>query len=68
MRLSRLCRAPNPCAPLAARRRTFLGREPSFPRTQFVQVRDLLSQEAVGIARIAKETGLTRQTIYRIQG
>jgi putative DNA-invertase from lambdoid prophage Rac len=48
--------------------RTYLGRKPSFTRTQFAQVRDLLSQEAVGIARIAKETGLTRQTIYRIQG
>jgi hypothetical protein len=29
--------------------------------------RTLLSQEAVGIALIAKETGLTRQTIYRIK-
>jgi putative DNA-invertase from lambdoid prophage Rac len=37
------------------------------PYTQFAQVRDLLSQEAVGIARIAEETGLTRQTIYRIK-
>ena len=27
----------------------------------------MLGQEAVAIARIAKETGLTRQTIYRIK-
>jgi putative DNA-invertase from lambdoid prophage Rac len=30
-------------------------------------VRHMLGQEAVGIARIAKETGLTRQTVYRIK-
>jgi putative DNA-invertase from lambdoid prophage Rac len=27
----------------------------------------MLGQEAIGIARIAKETGLTRQTIYQIK-
>jgi len=27
----------------------------------------LLGQQAVGIAHIAKETGLTRQTVYRIK-
>jgi putative DNA-invertase from lambdoid prophage Rac len=27
----------------------------------------MLAQDAVGIARIAQETGLTRQTIYRIK-
>jgi putative DNA-invertase from lambdoid prophage Rac len=27
----------------------------------------MLGQEAVGIARIAKDTGLTRQTVYRIK-
>jgi putative DNA-invertase from lambdoid prophage Rac len=47
--------------------RTYLGRKPSFTRSQFAQVRDMLSQEAVGIARISKETGLTRQTVYRIK-
>jgi DNA-binding phage protein len=30
-------------------------------------VRDLLAQAALGIAQIAKETGLTRQTVYRIK-
>ena len=45
----------------------YLGRKPSYTRQQFDQVRTLLGQEAVGIARIAKETGLTRQTIYRIK-
>ena len=27
-----------------------------------------LAQETVGVARVAKETGLTRQTVYRIKG
>jgi putative DNA-invertase from lambdoid prophage Rac len=31
-------------------------------------VRHMLVQDAVGIARIAKEIGLTRQTICRIKG
>src|SRR5258705_13709254 len=48
--------------------RAYLGRKPSFTREQFNKVRATLGQEAVGIAQIAKETGLTRQTIYRIKG
>jgi putative DNA-invertase from lambdoid prophage Rac len=47
--------------------RAYLGRKPSYTRQQYERARALLSQEAVGIARIAKETGLTRQTIYRIK-
>jgi putative DNA-invertase from lambdoid prophage Rac len=31
-------------------------------------VRAMLGQQTVGIAQIAKETGLTRQTVYRIKG
>jgi hypothetical protein len=31
--------------------------QPSFTRAQFARLRDVLSQEAVEIARIAKETG-----------
>jgi DNA invertase Pin-like site-specific DNA recombinase len=46
--------------------RAYLGRKPSYTRQQFGRAA-LLAQEAVGIARIAKETGLTRQTIYRIK-
>jgi hypothetical protein len=30
-------------------------------------VRHMLSHDAVGIARIAKEAGLSRQTVYRIK-
>ena len=48
--------------------RAYLGRKPSFTREQFKKVRDMLGQEAIGIAQIAKETGLTRQTVYRIKG
>ena len=46
----------------------YLGRKPSFTREQFNKVREMLGQQAVGIAQIAKETGLTRQTVYRIKG
>jgi putative DNA-invertase from lambdoid prophage Rac len=45
----------------------YLGRKPSYTRQQLVMVRHLLGHDAVGIARIAKETGLTRQTVYRIK-
>jgi DNA invertase Pin-like site-specific DNA recombinase len=47
--------------------RAYLGRKPSYTRDQFDRARALLSQEAVGIAWVAKETGLTRQTVYRIK-
>jgi putative DNA-invertase from lambdoid prophage Rac len=46
--------------------RAYLGRKPSFTRAQLQTVRNLLVQTA-GIARIAKTTGLTRQTVYRIK-
>jgi putative DNA-invertase from lambdoid prophage Rac len=42
-------------------------RKPSYTRQQFARVRDMLAQDAVGIARIAKESGLSRQTVYRIK-
>jgi putative DNA-invertase from lambdoid prophage Rac len=48
--------------------RAYLGRKPSFTREQFAEVCAMLGQEAVGIAQIARETGLTRQTVYRIKG
>jgi putative DNA-invertase from lambdoid prophage Rac len=47
--------------------RAYLGRKPSYTRQQYDRALASLSQEAVGIARVAKETGLTRQTIYRIK-
>jgi len=43
-------------------KRSYLGRKPTFTRKQ---VRDMLGQHQ--IATVAKETGLTRQTIYRIK-
>jgi DNA invertase Pin-like site-specific DNA recombinase len=48
--------------------RAYIGRKPSYTRDQLVQVRAMLGQEAVSIAQIARETGLTRQTVYRIKG
>ncbi len=48
--------------------RANIGRKPSFTREQFNKVRAMLGQQAVGIAQIARETGLTRQIVYRIKG
>jgi putative DNA-invertase from lambdoid prophage Rac len=47
--------------------RAYLGRKPSFTREQFVKVCAMLGYETVGIAQIAKDTGLSRQTVYRIK-
>ncbi len=44
----------------------YIGRKPSFTRQQLGVVGDLLSK-GVAVTGIAKETGLSRQTIYRIQ-
>jgi putative DNA-invertase from lambdoid prophage Rac len=49
----------------ANKEHAYLGRKPSFTRAQFDAVRNAL--QAKGISDIAKDTGLTRQTIYRIQ-
>jgi putative DNA-invertase from lambdoid prophage Rac len=46
--------------------RAYLGRKPSFTRSMFLVVRDMLEQ-SVPIAQIAKDTGLSRQAIYRIK-
>lgn len=44
----------------------YLGRKPSYNRHQFEAVMTMLGQSG-GISSVAKETGLSRQTIYRIQ-
>ncbi len=44
----------------------YRGRKPSFTRTQMETVRDMLAQDA-GISVIAKNTGLSRQAIYRVK-
>jgi DNA invertase Pin-like site-specific DNA recombinase len=43
----------------------YLGRKPSYNRSQFEAVTMMLGQSA-GISSVAKETGLSRQAIYRI--
>jgi DNA invertase Pin-like site-specific DNA recombinase len=45
--------------------RAYLGRKPSFSRWQLDKVRDMLGRHS--IAQIAKEAGLSRQTVYRIK-
>ncbi len=47
--------------------RAYLGQKPSDTREQFNQVREMLGQQAMGVAQIARDTKLTRQTIYRIK-
>lgn len=44
----------------------YLGRKPSYSREQLTVVIDMLDQNA-GPSAIAKATGLSRQTVYRIQ-
>jgi len=44
----------------------YRGRKPTFTPHQFTTVQDMLHQ-GVGVSVIAKATGLTRQTIYRIR-
>lgn len=44
----------------------YRGRKPSYDRDVYLIVLDMLTQNA-GISAIAKETGLTRQTILRIR-
>src|SRR5215470_4350394 len=39
--------------------RAYIGRKPSYRREEFNKARDMLGQQAIGIALIAKETGLT---------
>jgi putative DNA-invertase from lambdoid prophage Rac len=46
--------------------RKYLGRKPSFTRTQFKTARDMLGSDK-GVASIAKATNLSRQTVYRIK-
>jgi putative DNA-invertase from lambdoid prophage Rac len=44
----------------------YLGRKPSYTRKQLNDVRAMLDAGTTGIAGIAKATGLTRQTVYRM--
>jgi putative DNA-invertase from lambdoid prophage Rac len=44
----------------------FRGRKPTFTWASFATVQELLNR-GVGVAEIAKTTGLRRQTVYRIQ-
>jgi DNA invertase Pin-like site-specific DNA recombinase len=46
--------------------RAYLGRKPSFTREQLNKVRAMLDLDRP-IATVAREAGLTRQTVYRIK-
>jgi len=43
----------------------YRGRKPSYTREQLRAVQD--TAEGIGVSQVAKATGLSRQTIYRIQ-
>ncbi len=45
---------------------SYLGRKPSFTREQFDTVRSMIAAGA-GISAIAANTGLSRQTVYRLR-
>ncbi|ACL63343.1 recombinase family protein [Methylobacterium nodulans] len=49
-----------------AREDAYRGRKPSYTRDQLAIVRSMLGQ-GVGVSAIAKATGLSRQTVYRIE-
>jgi DNA invertase Pin-like site-specific DNA recombinase len=51
----------------ASGERSYLGRKPTYSREQLAKVRGMLGQGTAGPAAIAKDTGLSRQTVYRIQ-
>jgi putative DNA-invertase from lambdoid prophage Rac len=48
--------------------RAYIGHKPSYTRDQLNKVHDMLGREAVSSAQIARNTGLSRQMIYRIKG
>ena len=49
-----------------AEQTAYRGRKPSYTRDQLTVIYGMLGQGA-GVAAVARETGLTRQTIYRVQ-
>ncbi|MCB4805160.1 DNA invertase Pin-like site-specific DNA recombinase [Methylobacterium brachiatum] len=49
-----------------AEQTAYRGRKPSYTRDQLTVISGMLGQGA-GVAAVARETGLTRQTIYRVQ-
>jgi putative DNA-invertase from lambdoid prophage Rac len=52
---------------MASEDNPYRGRKPSYSRKQYEMARALLAQERVNVGAIADETGLSRQTVYRIK-
>ncbi|APZ51261.1 resolvase family protein [Salipiger abyssi] len=48
-------------------KRKYRGKPPSFDRATFAQVQNMLSQDGVTISEIAREAGISRQTVHRIK-
>ena len=53
--------SPNPLKP-----RTYLGRKPSYTNDQISQITSLTA-DGKGVSEIAKQLGLSRATVYRVQ-
>jgi putative DNA-invertase from lambdoid prophage Rac len=47
--------------------RAYKGRKPSYSRRQYESAQALLGKSA-SVGEVARVTGLTRQTVYRIEG
>ena len=47
--------------------RAYKGRKPSYSRRQYESAQALLGKSA-SVGEVARVTGLTRQTVYRIKG
>lgn len=47
--------------------RKYRGKKPSYDRTTFDAVQDLLAQRVSTVSQIARETGLSRQAVLRIR-
>jgi len=53
-------------AKATAAKTKYRGRKPSFTRESLEKVKAMLAVQTNSIASIARETGLSRQTVYRI--
>jgi hypothetical protein len=47
--------------------KAYLGRKPSYTRTQFEAVTDALDKGEENISRLAKDVGLSRTVVFRIR-
>lgn len=66
LKIAQLAGIEHAKASAAGRTKAYRGRKPSFDRKTLARVIEMLAENA-GVTAIAKETGLTRQTVMRIR-